>query len=159
MINENCDTVRIMSKYIEQVLNLWFQNSNPKVLILSEKYENPTYLVNNREAMLLAAKEIVRKRDEELNLYISEIPEPVPPFPYTAEEIKNLRGAAQDAAKAERRRLAALHKNREQEAEEFVLRKCAIVDGNSEAALQLLLNHQDYEYEGFTLQDLKIPTG
>lgn len=142
----------ITRKHLE---NRYANTKWPKLLILKDKHENDHYLINDIDALLRAALMIVAVRIEQRYYFepkreklIEEVPDDV---------VDKLPEAIKKKALSDKSSNKYADKRYQRELETWEMIQKALQEKDGIAAFQVIDSRKDHEYEGWSLERIKIP--
>jgi hypothetical protein len=127
----------------------------PKLLILKDKHESDHYLINDIDALLRAALIVINQRIEQRYFYepkpeklLEEVPDDV---------IDKLPEAMKKKALSDKSSNKYADKRYQRELEQWQTIQRVITEKDGLAAFQVMDDRKDHEYEGWSLERIKIP--
>ena len=127
----------------------------PRLLILKDKHENDYYLINDIDALLRAAVKIVEMRIEQRYFYepqreklLEEVPDDV---------IDKLPEAMKKNALSDKSSNKYAETRYQRELAQWQMIQKVIAEKDGMAAFQVLDDRKDHEYEGWSLDRIRIP--
>jgi len=133
-----------------------YSNSKwPQLLILKDKHENDYFLINDIDALLRAALQIINMRIEQRYYYepkVEALHEEVPD-----DVVDRLPEAMKKKALSDKSSNKYAAKRYERAMEQWQLIQKVIIEKDGLSAFHVMDDRKDHKYEGWDLEGIKIP--